>query len=207
VTSAAVWLPRRGELTVPNGVVDIPFVVERDHLLITIDRYDRAVPRMRPRADVLAELAPLFAAYGLVVARSHAVADRRDKFPEQCGSPDDEVVLARADGKPFSPTHVPALAALRAEPRVRTAGPLVRSNPWTSGEKSLGHRIHVYSLPHDVDLEPFARRHRGTWDPATRMLTLPPSTGLAAAGIATAIGRAYPGAMAELDMFAKVCRG
>lgn len=199
VVSSAAWLRRRGELTLARGGHLIPFAVERDRLLVVLDRHDRAAGTVRSRADVLAELAPLLATWGLVEARSRALppSPARREF---CGVLDDELVLARADGAAFDAVAVPALAALRGHPRIRSAGPLVRSNPWRTGELSLGHAITVERLPAGAAIDAFARRHHATWDPATRTLRLPPSVGLAAADLAAALTRSFDGAVVELEL-------
>lgn len=209
VVSSLVWGRRRGEPVLRRSGQDIPFIAEPDRLLITLARYDRAAGRQRSRAEVLADLAPLFTRLGLVESTSRARPRPAGGFGfARCGNPDDEVVLARADGTPFAPAAVDALAALRSEPWIRTAGPLIRQSPTSDGELALGHVITVHTAPAPTaaPLAEFAARHHATWELRDRTMTLPPTIGLAAADVLNELLATIPEVSAELELLGpKVC--
>ena len=199
--SSLLWLRRRGERYLHRSGLDVPFVAEADHLLVTLARYDRAADVQRSRADVLAALAPLLRREGLVVTTSRARPRPATRWG-RCGNPEDEVVLGRADGKPFPTTGVAALAALRAEPLIRTAGPLIRQEPTTDGELALSHVIRVHRLTTEGvgPLTELAARHGATWDVRAMTLTLPPTLGLGAADVMNELAATLPEVSAELDL-------
>ncbi len=200
VLSKLLYLRREGEPYLAIGGIEWPFVPERDRLLVILDDYDRAAAKPIPRAQVLAELAPLLTQWKLVEVPSRGVVDERSRM-ERC-SAGTQVIVALEDGAAFRSRRVRALAALRAHPRVRAAGPLIRSNPRSSGELALGHAITLSGPPAASSdaMAAFAQRHGTTWDPRSRRLVLPSTIGLDAAAIVNRLPRDVPGAHGELEL-------
>ena len=177
------------------GGVARPLPVRRDRLLV--------LPQLSASAgtveEVVAALAPLLRRHGLVVAPL-ATTGVVSRNPHTWCNWGPQLVLARADGRDLPDRHSAALAALRAHPNVRAAGPLLRGADPRGGHMLIGRVIHITvpaSLPATLELE--VARSGLTFGPTQRTIELPTSMGLDAVDVANRLAAMAPEAGLVLD--------
>lgn len=198
------FMRRPGDMWLAFGAHQLPFVPERDKLLVIV----RAAGRGSAEATALADIAPLFARLGLVPTQA-TIPPEVQVAPhpmERCVGFGAYVVLRRADGRPFDAQRVRELAVLRADPRILSAGPLVHRSAKPGNELSIGHTLRIYGGLTADELTRFGRDYGAKYDAATGTLTLRPSIGLEAVYVANTIAALRPTLNPELTMDGqKVC--
>jgi hypothetical protein len=174
--------------------VEVPLPVRRDRLLLVLD--DRDDQR------TLAAVTGLLTRQGLVVA---PLAVDTKVPPQRCSnSPPWQMVIARADGRDFLDRGDAALAALRANPFIMAAGPLIE---YGSGHGLVDRTIYILGKGQGMDLPESLRAYIHvlglTLDPSERTISLPPSMGLHAIAISNQLHAIAP----DLDLVLRLGPG